>query len=160
MEELERHRYWMREALREAMVAGRKGEIPVGAVIVDEGNRLVAAAHNRKEELQSPLAHAEILAIEEACRRLGSWRLENCSLYVTLEPCMMCAGAIVQARIKRLIYGADDFKAGAVRTIMNLIDSEASNHRVEVFAGIEKRACSDLIHSWFENLRGTGRDVY
>ncbi|MCS6942827.1 MAG: tRNA adenosine(34) deaminase TadA [Geminocystis sp.] len=155
MEELERHQYWMREALKEAFVAGKKGEIPVGAVIVDGENRLVAKAHNRKQELQSPLAHAEILAIERACKKLGSWRLENCILYVTLEPCMMCVGAIVQARLGVLVYGADDFKTGAVRTVLNLIDSEASNHRVSVWAGVEKRACSDLIHSWFENLRIT-----
>ncbi|HIK36668.1 MAG: tRNA adenosine(34) deaminase TadA [Geminocystis sp.] len=155
MEELERHQYWMREALKEAFVAGKKGEIPVGAVIVDGENRLVAKAHNRKQELQSPLAHAEILAIERACKKLGSWRLENCILYVTLEPCMMCVGAIVQARLGVLVYGADDFKTGAVRTVLNLIDSEASNHRVRVWAGVEKRACSDLIHSWFENLRIT-----
>ncbi len=150
MEELENHQYWMNKAIILAKEAGDRGDIPVGAIIVDNNNNLIAEASNQKELSQSAIAHAEILAIEKAHQKLGKWRLDNCRLYVTLEPCPMCIGAILQARIKTLIYGVDDFKTGAVRTILNIPDSEVSNHRLGVIAGIKASACRDLLQSWFQ----------
>lgn len=153
MEELFRHQSWMEQAIALAQQAGEQQEIPVGAVIVDHNNNLIAQAHNQKEANQDATAHAEILAIQQACQTLGSWRLSGCSLYVTLEPCSMCAGAIVQARLSKLIYGLDDFKTGAIRTIINIPDSLASNHRLQVFAGIKETSCRHLLQSWFQNYR-------
>lgn len=150
MEELENHQHWMNKAIILAKEAGDRGDIPVGAIIVDNNNNLIAEASNQKELQQSAIAHAEILAIEKANHKLGTWRLDNCRLYVTLEPCPMCIGAIIQARIKTLIYGVDDFKTGAVRTILNIPDSEVSNHRLEVIVGIKASACRDLLQSWFQ----------
>lgn len=152
-QELENHQYWMNQAIILAKQAGNKGDIPVGVVIVDNNNNLIAGAHNQKERKQSAIAHAEILAIAQANRKLGTWRLDNCRLYVTLEPCPMCIGAIIHARIKTLIYGVDDFKTGSVRTILNIPDSAASNHSLEVIAGINASACRDLLQSWFNQLR-------
>ena len=153
MEELQRHQYWMQQAIKLAQQAGNQGEIPVGAVIVDQNNNLIASAHNQKEKNQDATAHAEILAIRQASQKLSSWRLNGCSLYVTLEPCPMCAGAIVQARLQTLVYGVDDFKTGAIRTVINIPDSAASYHRLQVFAGIQEEACRDLLQSWFTNHR-------
>ena len=153
MEELLRHQYWMEEAVALAQKAGVQGEIPVGAVIVDQENNLIASASNQKEKNQDATAHAEILAIQQASKTLGSWRLNRCSLYVTLEPCPMCTGAILQARLSTLIYGLDDFKTGAIRTILNIPDSLASNHRLQVFAGIKELSCRHLLQSWFQNHR-------
>ena len=153
MEELQRHQYWMQQAIKLAQQAGNQGEIPVGAVIVDQNNNLIASAHNQKEKNQDATAHAEILAIRQASQKLCSWRLNRCSLYVTLEPCPMCAGAIVQARLQTLVYGVDDFKTGAIRTVINIPDSGASYHRLQVFAGIQEGACRDLLQSWFTNHR-------
>jgi len=153
MEELENHQYWMNQALIVAKEAGNRGDIPVGAIVVDNYNNLIAKASNQKELQKSAIAHAEILAINQANQKLGKWRLDNCTLYVTLEPCPMCIGAIIQARIKTLVYGVDDFKTGAVRTILNIPDSEVSNHRLQVFAGIQAVACGDLLQSWFNQLR-------
>lgn len=152
-QELENHQHWMNQALILAKEAGKRGDIPVGAIIVDNNHHLIAKASNQKELHQSAIAHAEILAIEKANQKLGTWSLDNCRLYVTLEPCPMCIGAIIQARIKTLIYGVDDFKTGAVRTILNIPDSEVSNHRLEVIAGIKASACRDLLQSWFNQLR-------
>ncbi|MBL1210002.1 tRNA adenosine(34) deaminase TadA [Geminocystis sp. GBBB08] len=151
--ELKRHQYWINQALILAQQAGNQGEIPVGALIIDGDDNLIAEAYNRKEREQDCTAHAEIIAIREACQNLGSWRLKNCTLYVTLEPCMMCAGAIINSRLKTLVYGIDDFKTGSIRTVMNLPDSFASNHSLQVFAGIQEKACRELLHSWFENHR-------
>ena len=153
MEELLRHQYWMQKAIVLAQQAGNREEIPVGAVIVDQNNNLLASASNQKEATQDATAHAEILAIQQASKKLGTWQLNKCSLYVTLEPCPMCAGAIVQSRIKTLIYGTDDFKTGAIRTVVNIPDSLASNHRLQVFAGIKESSCRHLLKSWFKNHR-------
>ncbi|MGI0480197.1 tRNA adenosine(34) deaminase TadA [Geminocystis sp. CENA526] len=154
MVELENHLYWMNEALILAQKAGDEGEIPVGAIIVDRANNFISSGYNQKEKTQDCTAHAEIIAIRKACDKFGTWRLNDCCLYVTLEPCPMCAGAIIHARLKTLIYGVDDFKTGAIRTVLNLPDSLASNHPLEVFAGIKETACRNLLTSWFESQRG------
>ena len=142
----------MKEALREAEKALQKNEVPVGAVIVRDG-QIISRAHNLKETLKDPTAHAEILAIREACRILANWRLEGCHLYVTLEPCPMCAGAISQARIDRLIYGAMDLKTGACGSLFNLTGDLRLNHKVEVVAGIMEEECKLLLKTFFEDKR-------
>jgi tRNA(adenine34) deaminase len=147
------HKYWMHRALELAKIAGDEGDVPVGAVIVDASGKAIAQGQNRKERDQDPTAHAEILAIKAAASKLKTWRLNQCTLYVTLEPCPMCAGAIIQARIGVLVYGLDDPKTGAVRTVANIPDSAASNHRLRVIAGIQESACRQQLQSWFANLR-------
>ncbi|NJL84587.1 MAG: nucleoside deaminase [Chloroflexaceae bacterium] len=142
----------MDRALELARLAGEAGEVPVGAVIV-RGNQAIAEEANRKERDRDPTGHAEILALREASRKLGTWRLTDCILYVTLEPCAMCAGAIIQARLGWLVYGADDPKAGAVRSVANLPDSPLSNHRLTVIAGIREARCRTLLQSWFSERR-------
>ena len=122
------HQHFMQMALREARQAAEEDEVPIGAIIV-HGERLIASAHNQREQLRDPTAHAEMIAITQAAQSLGSWRLENCALYVTLEPCPMCAGAIVQARIPMVVYGATDPKAGAVQSLYNLLTDVRLNHR-------------------------------
>jgi tRNA(adenine34) deaminase len=145
----DQHCYWMTQAIAQAATAGLAGEIPVGAVVVDSTENCIAAAGNQREQKRDPIAHAEILALQQAARHLHRWQLQDCTLYVTLEPCPMCAGAIVQARIGRLIYGADDPKTGAVRTVLNLPDSAASFHRLEVLGGILETECRQQLHTWF-----------
>ena len=147
------HRKWMKQALRLSQLAAEAGEVPVGAVIIDSSQNMIAEGENRKQRDNDPTAHAEILAIREATRRLQSWRLDECSLYVTLEPCPMCAGAIVQARVGRLIYGVDDPKTGAIRTVANIPDSAASNHRLSVIGGILESDCRSQLQTWFANRR-------
>jgi len=144
---------FMRRALLEAKKAYLKGEVPVGAVIVADG-QVVARAHNRKEELHDPTAHAEMLAIREAASRLASWRLLGATIYVTLEPCAMCAGALVLARVQRLVYGAPDPKAGAAGSVTNLVQHEALNHRLEVTGGVLQEECAALLQQFFADLRG------
>ena len=144
---------WMDRAIALARDAGMAGEIPVGAVIVNNLGEEIATGVNRKERDQDPTAHAEIVAIREAARVLQDWHLNGCTLYVTLEPCPMCAGAILQARISTLVYGADDPKAGAVRTVANLPDSPVSFHKLEAIAGIRERECQELLQVWFANHR-------
>lgn len=147
------HRQWMNRAIALAQSAGDAGEVPVGAVIVDADNNLIAAAENRRERDKDPTAHAEILALRAAGRATQTWHLNNCTLYVTLEPCPMCAGAIVLARLRLLVYGADDPKTGAIRTVANIPDSACSNHRLSVLAGIMESACRVHLQSWFEKRR-------
>lgn len=147
------HCRWLDLALALADEAGRVGEVPVAAVIVDQDNQLIAQAANRKHRDQDPTAHAEILAIRAASKRLNSWRLDGCTLYVTLEPCPMCSGAIIQARIGLLVYGVDDPKTGAIRTVINLPDSAASNHRLEAIASIREQQCRLLLQTWFQQKR-------
>lgn len=147
----------MNHALKLAQAAGEQGEIPVGAVIVNSSGALIAEAENRKERDIDPTAHAEILAIRKAVKTLQSWRLNECTLYVTLEPCPMCAGAIVQARIKLLVYAVDDPKTGAVRTVVNIPDSAASNHRLSVIGGVMECDCRQLLQTWFVNRRNRQR---
>lgn len=142
----------MRVALAAAGQAAERGEVPVGAVVVVRGE-LVAVAHNQRETDNDPTAHAEILALRAAAAALGSWRLVDADLYVTMEPCPMCAGAMVNARIRRLVYGCDDPKAGAVRTLFQLLDDQRLNHRVEVVQGVLGEASAALLKSFFSRLR-------
>jgi tRNA(adenine34) deaminase len=147
------HEHFMRLALREAERAAMENEVPVGAVIIDGGNRVIASAHNQRELLRDPTAHAEMIAITQAAESLGSWRLENCILYVTLEPCPMCAGAIVQARIPVTVYGTADPKAGAVDSLFSLLNDPRLNHRCEVISGILAESCGNILSEFFRQQR-------
>jgi tRNA(adenine34) deaminase len=142
----------MKEALRLAKDARACDEVPVGCVIVHDG-RIVGRAHNQRETLRDPTAHAEMIAITQAAEALGSWRLAGCTLYVTLEPCAMCAGAMVLARIDRLVYGATDPKAGAVESVFRLLDESRLNHRIPVTAGVEAGACGTILTEFFRARR-------
>lgn len=142
----------MKAALDEAHKGYKKEEVPVGAVVVLDG-KIIARAHNLRESLIDPTAHAEILAIKKAAKKLGGWRLSRVSLYTTLEPCPMCAGAIVHSRVRELIYGADDPKAGACGSIMDVVSSRHLNHQVKVRSGILKKGCSDILKKFFKRLR-------
>lgn len=144
--------HFMKIALEEARKAKEIGEVPIGAVIV-LNDVVVGVAHNLRETEQRSIAHAEILAIDQACKEVDSWRLEDATLYVTLEPCPMCAGAIVLSRIKRVVYGASDPKGGCAGTLMNLLQEERFNHQVEVTKGIEEKECSGMLSSFFRELR-------
>jgi len=143
---------YMRAALVAAEQASASSEVPVGAVIVVRGE-IIAVAHNQRETLNDPTAHAEIVALRAAAARLASWRLVDAELYVTMEPCPMCAGAIVNARVRRLVYGCDDPKAGAVRTLFQLLDDQRLNHRVEVVPGVLAAESAALLKSFFSRLR-------
>ena len=139
------------EAIAEAAKAAAEGEIPVGAVVVRRGE-VVAAAHNRREGGKNALAHAELEAIDEACRTLGGWRLWQCDMFVTLEPCPMCTGAIINSRIKRLVYGASDYKSGSCSSVVNLFDLPY-NHKPEVVSGFMQDECAFRLTEFFKNLR-------
>jgi tRNA(adenine34) deaminase len=143
---------YMREALAEAKEAAAKGEVPVGAVVVRAGE-IVGRGHNLRETLADSSAHAEILALREAARKTGDWRLSDCTLYVTIEPCPMCAGALVQSRVARLVYGARDPKAGAVDSLVDLVRDPRFNHRVEVTSGVLEEECRAVIQGFFRGLR-------
>ena len=147
------HRRWMLRALEIAEVAGAAGDVPVGAVVVGPGEVVLAEAGNRREQNQDPTAHAEVLALRAAARQLGNWHLNDCTLYVTLEPCPMCAGAIVLSRLGQLVYGASDPKSGAVRSVINLPDGPASNHRLAVVAGVLSDPCRQQLQQWFQRRR-------
>ncbi len=148
--------HFMALALREAEAAAAEDEVPVGAVIVQAG-RVVAAAHNQRERLRDPTAHAEMIAVTQAAESLGSWRLENCTLYVTLEPCPMCAGAVIQARIPRVVYGADDPKGGAVRSLYRLLEDARLNHRCEIRGGVLADRCGAVLSHFFRRQRSLGK---
>jgi tRNA(adenine34) deaminase len=143
----------MRRALELATAAAELEEVPVGAVIAVDG-AIVAEAYNERERAKDPTAHAELLAIARAAKKLDRWRLFGATLYVTLEPCPMCAGAMVNARIDRLVYGADDPKAGAVRSLFAIADDQRLNHRVEIERGVLAGECGELLRSFFKNKRG------
>jgi len=143
----------MREALVQARRAADLGEVPVGAVVVRDGE-MIAAAHNRRETDFDPTAHAEVLVIRQAAVSLGAWRLEGCALYVTIEPCPMCAGAIVLARVPLLVYGAPDPKAGAAGTLMDITRDPRLNHRVEVIPGVLADECAAVMREFFARRRG------
>jgi tRNA(adenine34) deaminase len=147
-----RDNFYMALALAEAKEAGARGEVPVGAVVVC-GDRVVGRGFNRREELQNPLSHAEVLAIEEASKLLQRWRLTECEIYVTLEPCIMCVGAILQARIGRLVFGCLDAKAGAVESLYRLCEDERLNHRLPVSGGVLAQPCALLLEDFFSELR-------
>ena len=142
----------MRQALREAGKAAQKGEVPVGAVVVKDG-KVIGWGHNLTEKKQSALVHAEMAALAKASKKLGSWRLNDCDLYVTLEPCTMCAGAIVLSRIRNLVYGTADPKAGAVDSTARVMENEKLNHRVKATGGILKEECSGILSGFFREVR-------
>jgi len=143
--------YFMRQAFDEAIKSSRRGEVPVGAVVIRE-NQILSRAHNRPISKKDPTAHAEIIALRKACSKSKSYRLPDCDLYVTLEPCAMCLGAVVQARIRRLVYGALDPKGGAVQSIMNF-PFEKTNHRLEVKGGVLAEECSKVLKEFFQEKR-------
>ncbi len=146
------HEHWMRRALDAAHQAALVGDVPVGAVVVLNGVML-SAERNAREELNDPTAHAEILALRAAAQAIKSWRLEGATLYVTQEPCPMCAGAIINSRIERLVYGCDNPKAGAVRTLHRLVDDTRFNHRAIVVGGVLAKECGFMLSSFFQKLR-------
>ncbi|AVB09764.1 MULTISPECIES: tRNA adenosine(34) deaminase TadA [Bacillus] len=150
--------YYMREAIKEAKKAEAKGEVPIGAVLVLH-DEIVARAHNLRETEQRSLAHAEMLAIDEACRKLGTWRLEEAVLYVTLEPCPMCAGAVVLSRVDKVVFGAFDPKGGCTGTLMNLLQEERFNHQAEVVSGVLGEECGEMLSAFFRKLRRQKKDM-
>ena len=146
------HEVFMKLALKQAVLAYEAGEVPVGAVIVHDG-RVIGAAHNQREQLRDPTAHAEMIAITQAAEAVGGWRLNNCALYVTLEPCPMCAGAIVNARIPIVVFGASDPKAGAVHSIFRLLNDARLNHRCQVVPAVMADDCAALLTQFFAERR-------
>jgi tRNA(adenine34) deaminase len=149
--------YYMKLAIEEAKKAEAKAEVPIGAIVVLEGE-VIASAHNLRETTQNAVTHAELLAIEEACGKLGTWRLENAELYVTLEPCPMCSGAILLSRIQKVVYGAPDPKAGCAGTLMNLLDDSRFNHQCEVVPGVLEEECGQMLSSFFRALRARKKE--
>lgn len=150
------HEQFMRAAYLQAQLANEQDEVPVGAVIV-HGSRVIAAAHNQREMLKDPTAHAEMIAITQAAEALKSWRLEDCTLYVTLEPCPMCAGAILQSRIPYLVFGATDEKAGAVASLFQLLNDERLNHQTQVSGGVLAENCGRILTEFFQRQRRQGK---
>ncbi len=150
------HGLFMRYALEEARRAFDEGEVPVGAVVVHE-NRLIAAAHNQRETLRDPTAHAEMIAMTQAADALGSWRLLDCRLYVTLEPCPMCAGAVVQARLPLVIYGTTDPKAGACHSLYQITEDARLNHQATVLGGVLRDECRQILQEFFAQQRAMGK---
>ncbi|MEH7114334.1 tRNA adenosine(34) deaminase TadA [Neobacillus niacini] len=144
--------FYMREAINEARKAESLAEVPIGAIIIMDG-KVISRAHNLRETNQNAVAHAELLAIEQACQETGSWRLENATLYVTLEPCAMCSGAIILSRVKRVVYGAADPKGGCAGTFMNLLQDQRFNHQCEVVSGVLEAECGQLLSDFFRQLR-------
>jgi len=148
----EEDRKWMDQALAEARTAGSAGEVPIGCVIVSEG-AVIGRGHNLRESAQDPTAHAEIIALKAAARSLGSWRVSPAVCYVTCEPCPMCAGALVNARVDRLVFGCADPRAGACGTLFNLVEDPRLNHRLQVTGGVREKECASLLREFFERLR-------
>ncbi len=148
---------YMKEAIRQARKAEALGEVPIGCVIVYEG-KIIGRGYNRRMTDHSALAHGEILAIKKACRKMGDWRLERCRIYVTLEPCPMCAGAIVQARIPQVIIGCMNPKAGCAGSVLDLFHQDGLNHRCQVETGILQEECSEMMKSFFRRLREKGKE--
>ncbi|WNC61004.1 tRNA adenosine(34) deaminase TadA [Thermosynechococcus sp. QS41] len=153
LSETDPHDFWMQQAIALAAQAGAADEVPVGAVIVSAENELIATGENRRQRDHDPTAHAEIIALRRAGQRLGTWYLKGCRLYVTLEPCPMCAAAIVQARIHTLIYGTTDPKAGAIDSVLQLPQSPAVFHRIQVISGVQAAACRQQLQTWFRQHR-------
>jgi tRNA(adenine34) deaminase len=151
------HVHHMELALAEADLAAAEGEVPVGAVVVSPERGVIAQAHNQREQLQDPTAHAEMIALTQAAAALRSWRLEGCALYVTLEPCPMCAGAIVQARLPLLVYGSTDPKAGACDTLYRIPTDPRLNHRVQVVGGVLADRCAGVLSAFFAERRREGK---
>lgn len=148
----EQDEYFMREAIKEAKKAEALAEVPIGAVLVYKGE-IISRGYNLRESQQNAVAHAELLAIEQACKKIGSWRLEDTTLYVTLEPCPMCSGAIMLSRIKRVVYGAPDPKGGCAGTLMNLLQDKRFNHQSEVVNGVLAEECGHMLSAFFRTIR-------
>jgi len=142
----------MKMAIEQAKIAEENGDVPIGAVIIYK-NRIIAKAYNQREQLKDPTAHAEIIALTQAAAFVESWHLNGCTMYVTLEPCPMCAGALVLARMDRLVYGCDDSKTGACKSLYNIVQDERLNHRLEVTSGILAEDCSKLLQDFFQRRR-------
>lgn len=149
---------FMNMAYKEAEKAYEEGDVPIGCVIVNEDGKVIGRAYNRRNKDGSTTSHAEILAIQQACKKMGDWRLEDCDMYVTLEPCPMCAGAILQARMRKVYIGAMNSKAGCVGSVINLLQMDGFNHSVEVERGVLGDECSSIIRDFFEELR-SGNDL-
>ena len=143
---------WMLESLKEAKKAYCIDEVPIGAIIV-KNNKIISRAHNKKETTKIATAHAEIIAIERACKKLKNWHLDDCTLYVTVEPCLMCAGALIQSRIKKLVYGAPNSKFGYIESIEKILQKKENNHQVEVESGILQKQCAELMKQYFIQKR-------
>ncbi|MCD5414603.1 MAG: tRNA adenosine(34) deaminase TadA [Clostridiales bacterium] len=146
------HEYFMEIALKEAKKAYNKEEVPIGAVITLD-NQVIAKAHNLRETSKIATAHAELLAINKACKEIGDWRLTDCNLYVTIEPCPMCAGAIILSRIEKVIIGAMDYKSGACGSVINLLENNKLNHQAEIITEVLEYECSEIMKSFFQKLR-------
>ncbi|MGP7819721.1 tRNA adenosine(34) deaminase TadA [Niallia sp. 01092] len=151
------HSFYMQLAIEEAKKAAAVNEVPIGAVIVQNGE-ILAAAHNLRETEQTAVAHAELLAIDKACKKLGTWRLEDAVLYVTLEPCAMCSGAIILSRVAKVVYGASDPKGGCAGTFMNLLEDSRFNHQSEVVSGVLAEECGQLLSLFFRELRARKKE--
>lgn len=149
---------FMKEAIKEAKKAAKKLEVPVGCVIVKNGE-IIAKAHNQKETKQDTTKHAEIIAIQKASQKLGQWRLLDCEMYVTLEPCSMCAGAMIQARLKKVYIGAKDEKTGACGSVLNLLQDYPFNHKIEIETGIKKEECETILKEFFKSLRTLKKQI-
>nr|WP_297934419.1 tRNA adenosine(34) deaminase TadA [uncultured Lachnoclostridium sp.] len=143
---------YMKEAIKQAKRAFKQDEVPIGCVIVQDG-KIIARAYNKRNMKRNPLAHAEIMAINKAAKVTGDWRLEDCVMYITLEPCQMCAGAIVQARIPKVVIGSMNPKAGCAGSILNLLQVQAFNHQVELVKGVMEKECTDMLQDFFKQLR-------
>jgi len=150
------HNHFMRLALEEAKQALAEDEVPIGAVIV-RGEQVIASAHNQREQLKDPTAHAEMVAITQAATAVGDWRLEGCTLYVTLEPCIMCCGAILQARVPLVVFGATDPKAGAVESLFHLLSDPRLNHRCQVIPSVMAAECGEILTRFFQAQRRLGK---
>jgi tRNA(adenine34) deaminase len=146
---------FMNLALKQAQIALNKNEVPIGAVIVDKSGSIISKAHNLRETLQTPLGHAEVVAIHRASQKLNSWRLLDCTLYVTLEPCFMCAGLLVQSRIKRVVFGTHDAKGGALGSLEKLHQHQKLNHQFDIKSGVLQQKCSSIISNFFKQKRVT-----
>jgi tRNA(adenine34) deaminase len=146
---------FMRTAIDQAKIADENGDVPIGAVIVHK-NQIIAKAYNQREQLQDPTAHAEIIALTQAAAAMENWHLNGCTMYVTLEPCPMCAGALVLARIDRLVYGCDDPKTGAVKSLYNIVQDSRLNHRLEVTSDVLADECGKLLTEFFQQRRPKG----
>lgn len=143
---------FMKEAIKQAKKAEAIGDVPIGCVIVHDG-KIIARGYNKRNRDKTVLAHAELLAMKKACKKLGDWRLEDCTMYITLEPCQMCAGAIVQARIDKVVIGSMNPKAGCAGSVLNLLEMDGFNHKVEVERGVLEEECSTMLSGFFKELR-------
>jgi len=154
----EQNERWMKVAVDQAEIAAENGDVPIGAVIIYKG-QIIGKAYNQREQLNDPTAHAEIIALTQAAEFVGGWRLDGCTIYVTLEPCPMCAGALVLARMDRLVYGCDDPKTGAVKSLFNIVQDNRLNHQLEVSSGVLAEECSKLLQKFFGRRRNEKKEL-